>query len=83
MLAFETTAVLDDPSHLTLREPVPGSSVMECRVIVLFENEGVSTSPDWPPGFFEEIRIEDPTYARPAQGLASPTKVLDQVEGAA
>ena len=68
MRAFETTVVLDDASHLTLREPVPESPGKECRVIVLFEQTEKPPAPDWPPGFFEEIRIEDPAFVRPAQG---------------
>ena len=39
MNAFETTAVIEDASHLSLREPVPSSAARECRVIVLFEEE--------------------------------------------
>jgi|GEM_PF-6973526 len=41
MTAFETLATLSDPSHLTLREPVPASGGRECRVIVLLE-EGIA-----------------------------------------
>lgn len=67
MNAFETAAVLDDASHLTLDEPVPGPPARECRVIVLFES-GDSPPVAWPAGFFEEIRITDPAFVRPGQG---------------
>jgi hypothetical protein len=73
--AFETSAVLDDDLHLTLREPVPHASSRECRVIVMFEN-GASSSV-WPPGFFDEIRITDPAFTRLSQGDAPPVPALD------
>jgi antitoxin VapB len=31
----------------------------------------------WPPGFFDRIRIDDPEFARPAQGLVPPAPKLD------
>jgi virulence-associated protein VagC len=30
----------------------------------------------WPPGFFERIRIDDPAFARPAQGHVPPAPKL-------
>ena len=39
MNAFETAAVIEDASHLSLREPVPHAVSRECRVIVLFGME--------------------------------------------
>lgn len=68
MNAFETAAILDDASHLTLREPVPGATGRECRVIVLFDSPNGDTPSGWPVGFFDEIRIDDPAFTRPAQG---------------
>lgn len=68
MNAFETAATFDDASHLTLREPAPQGSGRECRVIVLFDGGNDPASPDWPAGFFDEIRIDDPSFVRPAQG---------------
>ena len=76
MDAFETAAVLDDPSHLTLDEPVPGPPARHCRVIVLFES-GDSPPVAWPTGFFEEIRITDPMFMRPAQGEMPPVPALE------
>ena len=78
MHAFETAAVLDDASHLTLREPVPGASGRECRVIMLFEPGEPGTAAAWPPGIFDEIRVTDPAFARPAQGEVPPSRALDQ-----
>ena len=31
----------------------------------------------WPPGFFANIRIDDPAFVRPAQGQVPPTPKLD------
>lgn len=76
MNVFETTAVIEDASHLSLREPVPASAARECRVIVLFESEnGHPTA--WPAGFFESIRIEDTAFDRPPQGTVPSMPPLD------
>lgn len=76
MQAFETAAILDDASHLTLREPVPGASARECRVIVLFDTPG-GTPSTWPAGFLGEIHITDPAFERPPQGELPPAPNLD------
>jgi virulence-associated protein VagC len=34
-------------------------------------------SDDWPAGFFEDIRIEDPAFTRPDQGLVPPAPSVD------
>jgi antitoxin VapB len=31
----------------------------------------------WPPGFFEQIHIDDPAFARPPQGQVPPAPRLD------
>jgi virulence-associated protein VagC len=31
----------------------------------------------WPPGFFDRIRIDDPTFTRPSQGPVPPAPRLD------
>ena len=78
MDAFETTAVLDDSSHLTLREPVPAGGGRECRVILFFENGKNTDRPAaWPAGFFDEIRIDDPAFQRPVQGEVPAMAALD------
>ena len=77
MTAFETGAILDDARHLTLREPVPTAAGRECRVIVLFDP--VDDFPAaWPPNFFDEIRIDDPSFERPTQGDLPPAPTLDE-----
>ena len=77
MNVFETSAVLGDASHLTLREPVPAGRPRECRVIVLFDDPKSAVLRNWPTGFFEEIRIDDPAFQRPAQGEAPAIAALD------
>ena len=77
--AFETTAVLDDASHLTLRDPLPRLAGHECRVIVLLgadDGEIAVTPPAWPAGFFEAIHVADPAFVRPIQGEVPPTADL-------
>jgi hypothetical protein len=68
MSVFESTAVLEDPRHLTLGKPVPNGLSRDCRVIVMFDVEAGQEA--WPQGFFEEIRIDDAAFDRPAQGTA-------------
>lgn len=75
MSVFESTAVLNDPRHLTLGRPVPGGASRECRVIVMFEAEPEQGA--WPQGFLEEIRIEDAAFDRPAQGTVPFIPPLD------
>jgi hypothetical protein len=67
MNAFETTAVIEDASRLSLREFVPRTATKECRVIVFFEPENGAANV-WPDGFFQAIRIEDAAFTRPPQG---------------
>lgn len=75
MSVFESTAVLDDPMHLTLGRPVPDGPSRHCRVIVMFETEPVQEA--WPQGFLDEIRIDDAAFERPAQGTAPFIAPLD------
>ena len=75
MSVFESTAVLEDARHLTLGKPVPGGMSRDCRVIVMFDVESEQES--WPQGFFEEIRIDDAAFDRPAQGTAPGIAALD------
>ncbi len=77
MNAFETTAIVEDASHLTLRTPVPFPVAQECRVIVLVETAEKQHGASWPARFFEEIRVSDPAFARPPQGGLPPVPALD------
>jgi hypothetical protein len=40
------------------------------------EREPAETLSAWPEGFFENIRIDDPTFKRPDQGPMPPAPVL-------
>ena len=66
MKAFETTAIIEDASHLALRELLPHPAGGECRVVVLFDSEK-AWGGRWPDGFFDAIRIEDEAFTRPPQ----------------
>jgi hypothetical protein len=77
MNAFETAAILDDALHLTLREPAPATASRECRVIVLFDMTNGHAPSQWPAGFFDEIRIRDSAFERPAQGSVPAMAPLD------
>jgi hypothetical protein len=77
MNAFETMAIVEDSSHLTLRTPVPFPVAQECRVIVLVEARESQNGSGWPERFFDEIRIADPAFLRPAQGELPPVPALD------
>jgi virulence-associated protein VagC len=45
------------------------------------EGEAVILEPvkplSWPPAFFDDIRIDDPSFARPEQGKVPPAPSLD------
>lgn len=45
------------------------------------EGEAVILEPvkaaTWPPGFFDRIRIDDPAFRRPEQGLVPPAPSID------
>ena len=77
MKVFETSALLDDASHLTLLKPVPPGHPRECRVLILFDNAEGTLPSAWPLGFFDEIRIDDPAFQRPAQGEVPANVALD------
>ncbi len=83
MNTFETSAVLDDALHLTLRKPLPIRAGQECKVVVYLPEEDKScleedkSSPEWIAKFLEEIRIDDPTFVRPPQGELRPIRGLD------
>jgi virulence-associated protein VagC len=74
---METAAVISDGDIQTVQLP------RSCRlnavtVTVRQEGESVVLEPlkpaDWPAGFFEAIRIEDPAFERASQGTLPPIK---------
>jgi len=55
-------------------------------VMIRKEGEAVILEPvkaaHWPPGFFESIRIDDPAFARPDQGLMPQAPTFDGQDAA-
>ena len=51
------------------------------KVSIRREGTGVILEPvrssEWPPGFFEAIYIDDPTFLRPDQGVLPPAPKFD------
>ena len=51
------------------------------KVSIRREGSGVILEPvrpsEWPPGFFEAIHIDDPTFVRPDQGVLPPAPKFD------
>jgi antitoxin VapB len=51
------------------------------RVSIRREGKAVILEPvppaTWPEGFFDRIRIDDPNFVRPDQGLTPPAPTLD------
>ncbi len=52
------------------------------KVSIRREGSGVILEPvrpnEWPPGFFEAIHIDDPTFVRPDQGILPPAPSFDE-----
>jgi virulence-associated protein VagC len=50
----------------------------EGNAVILEPVESAQSVPDvWPEGFFESIRIDDPSFVRPGQGEMPPAPGLD------
>ena len=51
------------------------------HVIIRRQGEAIVLEPvkpaSWPPGFFDQIYIDDPAFARPPQGQVPPVSTLD------
>ena len=59
------------PPGIRLNSPLVTIRQHGDRVVI----ESVKSS-NWPEGFFESIRIDDPTFCRPPQGDLPPIKEL-------
>ena len=68
----ETTVEADGELHLT-DLPCRRGDKVEAIVLILEPLKPTA----WPEHFFENIRIDDPAFARPDQGLTPPAPVLD------
>jgi virulence-associated protein VagC len=68
---METATVISDGETQTVRLP-RGYRLPTPSVQVRQEGEAIVLEPlkprAWPPGFFDEIHITDPTFHRPDQG---------------
>jgi len=52
----------------------PSVSIRKAGEAVILEPVKPET---WPPRFFDEIKIDDPAFARPDQGVTPPAPTLD------
>lgn len=79
MLTTEVDVIVDGDSQM-IRLP-HGYEVRAERVSVRRLGEAVLIEPvlprDWPPGFFDSIRSDDPTFVRPDQGQLPPAPSFD------
>jgi virulence-associated protein VagC len=78
--SMTTVKILETSSGQTV--PLPEQFRFNTTVVSLRrEGDAVILEPvkpsDWPPHFFEDIQIEDPAFARPAQGPLPPAPALD------
>jgi virulence-associated protein VagC len=72
---METATVVLEGDHQTVHLP-SGYNLPMPRVGVRQEGESIVLEPikpkAWPPGFFEEIHIQDEAFERPDQGPLPP-----------
>lgn len=54
MTTIETTAILEDRTHLRLAEPLQETLAGPVRVILIFPDSSVSL-PTWPPGYLDAV----------------------------
>jgi len=76
--SMETATVTVEGDHQTVR--LPKSVHLPPTVFVRQDGESVVLEPakpkTWPEGFFDSIRITDPTFERPEQGQMPPVRNL-------
>jgi virulence-associated protein VagC len=76
---MHTVEIIETSEGQTLRLPdeyrfnAPSVSIRKEGESVILEPIHPSS---WPEGFFEAIRIDDPAFARPPQGIAPPAPSL-------
>ena len=79
MSTAEVDVIVDGDSQV-IRLPI-GFEVRADRVSVRRLGEAVLIEPvrprEWPPGFFEAIHSDDPTFVRPDQGQLPPAPQFD------
>jgi virulence-associated protein VagC len=78
--AMNTAEIVETSNGQTIR--LPNEFRFE-TTLVSIRREGDAVildpmrSPNWPDRFFEDIRIDDPGFARPAQGLTPAAPSLE------
>jgi len=76
---METAIVTSEGDTQTVRLP-KGFHLPTPEVSIRHDGEAIVLEPlkprNWPPGFFEAIRIDDPAFVRPPQGEVPPVKEL-------
>ena len=75
-----TTQVFQNGDSQAVRLP-EGFRFAAKEVAIRREGEAVILEPietkTWPEGFFDRIRIDDPAFARPEQGIVPPAPRMD------
>ncbi len=75
-----TTHVIQDGDTQVVRLP-SGFGFATEEIAIRREGETVILEPlkptVWPEGFFESIRIDDPAFTRPRQGIMPPTPEIE------
>ena len=80
---MKTTEVITIDGQQAVRLP-DGFRFNDESVSIRKQGEAVILEPvkanSWPSGFFEDIRIDDPAFARPAQGETPPAPSIDSAQ---
>jgi virulence-associated protein VagC len=79
-MALKTTKIVNTPEGPAALLP-EGFRFAETTVTIQRDGDAVILEPilpaAWPEGFFEKIRIDDPSFKRPDQGETPPPPVFD------
>lgn len=79
-MAMKTTRIVETPEGPAVLLP-EGFRFDANTVAIQRDGDAVILEPippaSWPEGFFEKIRIDDPTFKRPDQGEMPPAPVFD------
>ena len=77
---MQTVEVISEGDSQVVRLPKE-FQIAGDKVSIRREGTGIVLEPvrsnEWPPGFFESIYIDDPTFVRPDQGVLPPAPKFD------
>ena len=77
---MDTTEIISIDGHQAAKLP-DEFRFDESTVAIRKEGDAVILEPvrlkNWPAGFFDEIRVDDPQFTRPPQGETPPAPVMD------